>query len=388
MTRYCALIVCLIATLSTGAALAQDKATRTDDLLDVTSTAAVAYVYVSLENGIDAFAAAADGKLSRVSGSPFKGNVGSMAVNGKYLFGSNGIDIYSFSIASDGALKQVAQINAQKLNGYAEGGPDQLFLDHTGATLYDLDLYGNIAANNTYQSFDVEKSTGALKYISNTVLGPDVLGAPTFIGDNIYAYYDTTYHWAQEIFGFRRDTDGTLVELSIGTPLPEPKPGTGDVYTLAQTVADPTNHMAMAVQDVSGEPYGSNVGPSQLATYTANATGTLSTASTYANMPTTEVENIYDMNMSPSGKLLAVGGELGLQVFHFNGANPITKYTGLIAKDQVVQLFWDNENHLYAFCEPANKLFVFTVTPTSVTEAPGSPYSIAGAPQAIIVLPK
>jgi hypothetical protein len=104
-------------------------------------------------------------------------------------------------------------------------------------------------------------------------------------------------------------------------------------------------------------------------------------------MPAVAVKGFSDMKMSPSGKLLAVAGPAGLQVFHFNGGNPITHYTGLIARGQVDQMYWDNENHLYAISHSAGKLFVFTVTPTSVTQAPGSPYTITN-PQNIIVLPK
>jgi hypothetical protein len=89
----------------------------------------------------------------------------------------------------------------------------------------------------------------------------------------------------------------------------------------------------------------------------------------------------------PLGNYLAVAGTSGLQAFHFNGANPITKYTGLLATDQVDQVFWDNSNHLYAIGYAAGKLWVFTVTSTSVTQAPGSPHSIPGV-GSLIVLPK
>ncbi|MGA9390479.1 MAG: hypothetical protein WBV69_08540 [Candidatus Sulfotelmatobacter sp.] len=50
-------------------------------------------------------------------------------------------------------------------------------------------------------------------------------------------------------------------------------------------------------------------------------------------------------------------------------------------------MFWDNDNHLYAVSPAAGKLFVFTVTPTSYSQAPASPHSITGA-QNLIVLPK
>jgi hypothetical protein len=46
---------------------------------------------------------------------------------------------------------------------------------------------------------------------------------------------------------------------------------------------------------------------------------------------------------------------------------------------------WDKANHLYAL--GIGKLFVYTVTPTSITEAPGSPYSIPEA-SSVIVLSK
>ena len=91
--------------------------------------------------------------------------------------------------------------------------------------------------------------------------------------------------------------------------------------------------------------------------------------------------------MAPSGKYLAVGGTSGLQLFHFNGANPITKFTGLITTDPINQLFWDNSNHLYALSQNSGKLFVFTVTSSGAKEAPGSPYSIT-SPINLIVLPQ
>jgi hypothetical protein len=50
-------------------------------------------------------------------------------------------------------------------------------------------------------------------------------------------------------------------------------------------------------------------------------------------------------------------------------------------------VFWDNNNHLYAISQTEGKLFVFTITPTSFSQAPGSPYPIVN-PQNITVLAK
>jgi outer membrane protein assembly factor BamB len=107
-------------------------------------------------------------------------------------------------------------------------------------------------------------------------------------------------------------------------------------------------------------------------------------------MPAVAVGDVADIAMSPSGKLLAVAGSSGVQVFHFNGSSPITHYTAVLTKDavaQVDQLFWDNANHLYAISQAAGKLFVFTVTATSYSQAAGSPYTITN-PGSIVVLGK
>jgi hypothetical protein len=88
-------------------------------------------------------------------------------------------------------------------------------------------------------------------------------------------------------------------------------------------------------------PQGDPDGAMQLATYTADSEGNLTTASTYKNMPRVAVGSVSNLNMSPSGKLLAVGGSLGLQIFHFNGASPITPYTGLLGTGEFDQFRWD-----------------------------------------------
>jgi WD40 repeat protein len=105
-------------------------------------------------------------------------------------------------------------------------------------------------------------------------------------------------------------------------------------------------------------------------------------------MPTTASLAVKDIEISPSGKLLAVAGTAGLEVFHFNGSNPITPYTGLLENDEIDQCLWDNANHLYAISSKSNLLFVFTVTPTSYYQAPGSPYVIGPVTGTqVIVLP-
>jgi hypothetical protein len=117
------------------------------------------------------------------------------------------------------------------------------------------------------------------------------------------------------------------------------------------------------------------------------SSGNLTTTNTYANMPSAKVGQPYVYWLSPDGKYLAVGGATGLQVFHFNGAAPLTAFTGLLTGDAISQLWWDNAGHLYAMGQTDNKLFVFTVTSSGAKAAPGSPHTVAGA-AALMALPK
>jgi hypothetical protein len=111
-------------------------------------------------------------------------------------------------------------------------------------------------------------------------------------------------------------------------------------------------------------------------------------------MPTPDLI-VERLGMSPSGKLLATSGGNygadGMQIFHFNGAAPITSYSPvLLPAVQIDQLAWDNNNHLYALSYEAQKLYVYTVTPTSISEAEGSPYSVENdyGLNGLIVVPK
>ena len=378
------LLALLGACASTVLASAQTASSPTEDRNQVeASTSPVAYVYVSNSaNGttsqINAYAASPNGGLTRIAGSPFQYNVNYMAVTGSWLFGvaDQYEDIDSFAIAANGALSEREVYNVVD-NG---DGVISVYLDHTGSTLY-ADLY---STNNDFLSYNIDHSTGMLTQIGDLAGGPAENSPVRFIGNNIYAYSSSCYHFTPEIIGVKRASDGTLSYLNDFNP-PYPAEKSGGFYCPFLAAADTTNHLAIAMAPLTSN-WGSD-GPTQLAAYTVDGSGNLTTNSTNANMPSAEVGGVTDYSMSPSGKFLAVGGSLGLQIFHFNGANPITKKTGLLTRQEVDQMFWDNANHLYAISRSAGKLYVFTVTATSVREAPGSPHTIAN-PENLIVLPK
>ena len=383
--------VYLNATFFTIASFAQIAYAQPDRTFQgPTANSPVAYVYVSSTlssgvNEINGFSAAKNGKLTPLNDSPFPADVTSMAVNGKYLFGSNtnGVDIDSYLIGADGALRYAATTDIVKYNPDACGSSGPLFLDHTGATLYDMEFRAD-CSNNSYESFTVEKPTGSLQSTGNSGPNSWLYLPASFIGNNVYAYSASclgNLYWG--IFGFKRSSNGLLTEININAA--PPTPPTGYFYCPSQSAADPANHVAIAMQPVNQLNFNPDRMP-QLAAYTADSAGNLRTTNTSRNMPYALVGTVNDLNMAPSGKLLAVGGTAGLQVFHFNGGQAITYDTGLLTKDGIDEMFWDAADHLYAISKSSGKLFVFTVTPMGYRRAPGSPYTIA-APGNIIVQP-
>src|SRR6185437_14108976 len=351
----------------------------------------VAYVYVANSAGgstseISAFAADSTGHLKPVPGSPFMEQAGYMVVNGKYLMAVSGSKINSYRIGKNGSLSFAVATDYQRMQPGC-GFASQLVFDHSGSSLYVTESRAD-CSNNGVTNWAVDWATGGLDYQGLTDTGNWNINAAYFIHNNKYAYTaynDSCMYYSMN--GFRRGTTGKLTEFTPAMNSPKP-PARVRAYIPYLGAGDPTNHVAFA--EIPADPPGCASAPVQLATYTVNSNGSLTTKSSFANMPTTVIRSVYDMKMSPSGKLLAVAGQEGLQVFHFNGAAPIKHYTGLITKDPINEMFWDNANHLYAitgvFGSKVNHLHVFTITPNGFREAPGSPYKI-NKPQYLIVQP-
>lgn len=380
MKQSTSLLVCLVAAITSLALVSNASAQN--------SSSTVAYVYVSNNpNGVGAingYSADPTGKLTAIAGSPYPASVSYMAVNGAWLFGTDNFTyIDSFSIATNGALQQVSQINASQYNQYATGGPENVFLDHTGSTLYDGDIYAYGTGDSAYEAFSIDQTTGQLNFLHLGPNGGELQGELMSVtGGNKYMYSSACYEGAPGIFGYQRNSDGTMTSLNINPTIPAGP--NGDSYCPFLAAADKSNHVAVSMTSMN---FLTVAGPPQLAVYTQQNNGNLTTVSTSANMPKTQVTSITDFWMSPAGNLLAVAGTTGLQVFHFNGASPITRYTGLLTTDEIDQVFWDNNNHLYAISRSAGKLYVFTVTPTTHSQASGSPYAISSV-ENLIVLPK
>jgi 6-phosphogluconolactonase (cycloisomerase 2 family) len=354
----------------------------------IAATAApVAFVYVAsnysgYNNQVKGYAVAANGQLTAIAGSPFYANVSSMAVNGKYLLATgnaavsnNGKNVYSYLINANGSLSYKGATDVR--NGDSTYFASYITLDHTGASAY---VYGSDGTNSGFESYSVDKSTGLLHYLNST-LGTNNLtvnGPPyTVLANNQWVNGVFTNGYYINFATYQREANGALANINAQVAFPAGMTMGG---TLNLARADASNHLSIIANCT---------GTDQVATYAVDPeTGDLSTGSSCTTMPNSAVGDSQSTAMAYSGKILAVGGTKGLQLFNFSGTAQATQRTGpLLAGVNISGVTWDSSNHLYAISRASNKLYVFTVTSSGVTAAPGSPYTITG-PQSMIVQPK
>lgn len=368
--------------------------------------APVAYVFVQTHQGVDVFDANTAGQLTLVSGSPFA-TAGQMGgINGKYLISVGTDYLHTYPVESNGSLgKQTSEINTQSYGGSQCGTTDNagVMLDRTGNYFY-VQLYGATytSGGDTYvlcsdwQSYklsmagqftflgDLQNEAG---YHGNAFTEP--ISAISSSDKFAYGAYDDVYAMDWAPFAITSTGElGTNSSFKQVGPTPEPTTsGDPNNYFPLDMTADTNNHLAILMY----EAFAQNPPPPQLASFVINAKGQITSTNTWQNMPTPAITNIENISMSTSGKLLAVYGNPGLQIFHFNASSPITPYTSvLLPNASINQVAWDNNNHLYALSYASGELYVYTVTPTSVTPVSGSPFKAANAYglNGLVVVPK
>lgn len=347
------------------------------------------YVSASPSQGsyeIEAYTAGVDGSLAPVSGSPFatKGyGPLSMAAHGSILFGADGYSIDAFSIASNGSLKQIHSYNAGYLSKSGSepiGGPVDLFFNSSATTLYDG--FANLSGteNNGYQALSFN-ANGAVNLIGNQGSGPALDGVLAFSGNDQFAYTSSCYHGTAAISGFARGSNGSLTGLAGQGFLAMPVAPAGDNYCPNGAATDSSNHLILSVG--LAPPDGMQpTGPWQLATYSIDGSGQVSTASTSSTMPTTDVGQPNSYRLSPDGQYLAIGGQMGLQVFAYDANTGVISNLGnssVLTGDNISQVAWDANDHLYALADQSGSLYVYTVSASGESAVSGSPYSLPGA---------
>lgn len=347
-----------------------------------------AYVYVQSQGpagAVHGFRASSTGQLNAIPGSPFKLGTKIIGGTGTKFFTLGKTLIHSYPVAADGAIEaQKAQINVFNYSGSSCGdqnnGLYDAVLDHTGKYIYVLLQAGVICA--AYQSYQIN-SDGSFAFDGDTELDmnqgsgynpsvPSILKNESFA----YAFYDFQDQ-GPVLTGFRRESSGTLEQMQFNENDPTLP---NDYYVAGFPDASPAgNYLAVQLHAEGG-------GPVQLASYTVDSQGNISTTNTSSNMPATAFINP-TTKFSSSGGLLAVAGDgaesngkNGIEIYKFNGSAPYTLARKLLTGTPIDGLAWDSANHLYAFSTAGNKVYVFTVTSTSAmldgTTVVGTPYKM------------
>jgi Big-like domain-containing protein len=395
--RTCTFALCLTA-LSTGIAFPQAASDATPAATVTASP--VAHVYVGTTGGIYLYDAAPNGGLSPAAGSPYKNTVGLMLGPAGSHFITEGTNyLHSYPLTSRGGIgSQVAQINTALYTGSECGTTHGGTIDRTGTEAY-IRLDGSADETcKSLQSFHINGSTGAFTFGGSAYAGggtqpPTFEGPILLAGNNAHAYTFAQYYCEQEIDSFYRDRFGTMNEAASTITFPPPN---GGAYFASAMAFDNqnlrTSHMAMAIHEDFGD-CGNDATAPAVASFTVDYNGNL----TYNGSMLKTAINPATMAINPQGNLLAVGGPTsnpfypadgpGLQVFHFNGANPITALSGIVTSAPINEIRWDNNNHLYALSYATHRLYAYTITSSSVTPITGSPYTVGFTPNALFVAP-
>jgi hypothetical protein len=352
---------------------------------------------------VNVYTTSSTGKLTLVSGSPFKNTVGLMiGTAGNHFITLGTTYLRSYAIKSTGGIGgQVAQINSALYPGADCGTTDGGTIDRTGTEAYiQFQFLGAYDAGcDALQSYKINATTGAFTFGGVAQFGGtynQALGGPLVIaGNNGHAYTFTKHYCANEITAFYRDRFGAMnISVPSGSTWPPP-PGDGGLYFAVAMAPDnqnvPASHMAIAIHETY-EDYCGVSGPPTVASFTVDYKG--NTIYNGAMLKTA----VYPASMAinPQGNLLAVSAATsdpfntkylpGLQVFHFNGGKPITGYSNVLTRNPISSIAWDKSYHLYATSRATNKLYVFTITPTSIKPVAGSPFTLSG-PSTLVVRP-
>ena len=391
------LTLVLAATLSIAAGGAQALPNQS---AAATTPANVARVYVQTAKGVNVYTTSSTGKLTLVSGSPFKNTVGLMiGTAGSHLITVGTHYIRSYAIKSTGGIgAQVAQINSALYPSGECGTTLGGTIDRTGTEAYIQQGTFDYACNGL-QSFKIDATTGAFTFggvaWSFCGTGGCAIRSPFVVaGNNGHGYTFSEAYCDNSFAAFYRDRFGAMNLDYPNITFPPPGGGMGPYYSPVSMASDnqnvPTGHMAVALQKNYEYPCGPSL-PPVLASYTNDYYGNL----LYNGATLKPAIYPASMVINPQGNLLAVSGAgfdesmkevPGLQVFHFNGRNPITGYSNILTRDPISSVAWDKSYHLYATSRATNKLYVFTITPTSIKPVAGSPFTLSG-PSTIVVRP-
>jgi len=340
---------------------------------------------------INGFAVASDGSAQAVNGSPFSGANSSLVGAASFLFATDGNNIVTYSVATDGALSQTSSVNGRAYDldqqtSYIGG----LSLSPNGRNVYTDELYYD-GANNAYLSWKANTS-GQLTYLPAPAIPPysTAGGWPfSFSTDGKFAYTWSICSRDGSVWGYARPTNGTLERIQPGAQVPPPQPGQGSSACSQAVAQSAAGYVAVAWN--GGYCCG---GAPVIATYGIQSNGALSlVANSEQYVGCAQITMAFD----PSGRYLAVGCN-GLQVYALGAQGQLTAI-GSVQQPSVpfAYVAWDSANHLYGVPEAgwqtcqsggtACGLYIFNSNAGALTSAPGAPHALS-QPASLVVLPE
>lgn len=370
------------------------------------------FLYVSTGAGqtgpyaISGYAPQPDGSLVPVAGSPFATS-GTAALNttgaGSTFFGVDGYTLYSYGVHADGclSLENSAAIGQGPQNNPA-ALPLQVFLSPDAANLYS---YNFVPSEESYfGAYGFNAGSGAVTPLGNTETDMSNDGGNlAFDSTGRYAVSSScSDRGGMTVQVFQRASDGTLSTQAINfAPLPDMGPASA--FCPYGATPDHTGHFVVAGFGCNDPMPCGSYGPYQLAVYTIDASGQMTTSSTKQNMPVLDAlspgAGAYSYRFSPDDRYFAVSGFTGLEVFSWDSASATLTHiatvnntegsctgtwaAGNCSGNKFGNVAWDRNDRLYTFL--GNQLFVYNVTDSGITQAPGSPHAI-DSPQWLTVV--
>ncbi len=336
----------------------------------------VAYAYVG-ENtnpgNISAFAVRLDGVTSRVTGSPFRGPAQNLVVSSGYVFGTDQLNITTYTRLANGALLPSSAVNGVAHNDTPNGsGVGAMTLDRTGTSLYAGEINFQGTDNDAYAVFSVA-SGGKLMFDSNTPISVNDGSSLQFSQDNKFAYGQGCYFAGWDIPAFYRDASGELTPFDPGNTLP-PNPANETQCPSAMAVSA-KGYLAIAYRGIGAASLKASIEVLRI-----TPSGALQRVS---DLQTT-FTGIVGIRFDPTGQYLAVAGQAGIESFRLNANGMLSLLSAPILN--ATTLFgaqWDSVGHVYAISSAA--LYVFR-THNGILSFAGQPIAIT-KPQSLAVLP-
>jgi Bacterial Ig domain len=342
------------------------------------STAANVYIQTQGPAGpVYGYSATSTGQLSAISGSPYKLGTEMVGSNKSQFFTLGHTLLHSYKVGSNGAIgSQLSEASLFDDSGSSCGGTsdgdDGAVLDHTGQYVYVLLQFNADWSCSAYQTYKIN-GDGSFTFVGDTEenwgdqsgeVNPAAVDLPSILGSESFAYADEFAGHDNGIIGLQRESSGTLQLIGGMNPVFNDTKESTPSYPDASPDG---NYVVLQLY-----PYDSN--PPQLGSFTVDSQGNLSSTNSSSTMPTSALEDPRS-TFSPDGKMLVLYASQGpgnsgngIEIYNFNGAAPLTLYKTLLTGTPIIQAAWDSSNHLYAISYAEDKLYVFTVTSTSVTE--------------------